>query len=104
MLENLDTLSLQTCVLKKLKIWTHWRKSKRTEIVEGFQLFIRSVGRGGAQRDGGGEGRGGGVADELRPQRGRHRVHQGAGAGQKSSQSGKKKRIKMFEKFLSKLD
>ena len=36
--ENLDTLSVQICVLKKMKIWTHLRKSRRTEIVEGFQL------------------------------------------------------------------
>ena len=31
------TLSVQIFVLKKMKMWTHFRKSRRPEIVEGFQ-------------------------------------------------------------------
>ena len=33
-----DTLQVQICVLEEVKIWTHLRKSKRTEVEEGFRL------------------------------------------------------------------
>ena len=36
--KNLSTLFVQICVLTKIKIWTHLRKSRRTEIIEGFLL------------------------------------------------------------------
>ena len=36
-----DTLSVQICVMKKMSIWIHLRKSRRTEIVESFRLYYK---------------------------------------------------------------
>ena len=41
--ENLYTLSVQICVLKKMKILTHLSKSWRIEIVESFQLWCCDI-------------------------------------------------------------
>ena len=41
--ENLDTLSVQICVWEERKMWTHLRKSRRTEIVGSFQLKERKL-------------------------------------------------------------
>jgi len=47
--ENLDTLEkiwtpmrVSICDLKITKIWTHLRKSRRTEIVQGFLVCIEN--------------------------------------------------------------